>query len=132
MEIKVQITYSVTTPESAEHGDHADHGFYGPGGWKYSIADEDFQARVKRDGRDKAIADMTPEQEVFESVDDAVEFISHAGPFEASVCGESCTLSQVDPSGDRAYYELGEDTRLDYHVEATPAAITEIVRALAG
>ena len=130
MEIKVSITYSVTTPESAEHGDNADHGFYGPGGWKYSIADEDFQARVERVGREQALKDMTPEPELFDSVEDAIAFIERDGPFEAFQCGEACTLAQTSPSNDRAFFERGEDTRLDYHVEAEPAVITEIVNAL--
>lgn len=126
MEIKVSITYDVTTPESAEHGDTADHGFYGPGGWKYSIADEDFQARVERVGREQALKDMAPEPEVFDSVADAVAFIERDGPFESG--GE--WLTQVDPSGDRAYYERGEDTRLSYHIEADPAVKAEIISAL--
>lgn len=135
MEIKVQITYSVTTPESAEYGDSHDHGFYGPGGWKYSIADEAFQARCERDGREKALADMTPEPEVFDSVDDAVDYIERYGPFEAS-CGPStcdnshCWLTQTSPSEDRAYFENGEDTRLSFHVEAPPAVHTQIIDAL--
>jgi len=126
MEIKVSITYDVTTPESAEHGDHADHGFYGPGGWKYSIADDDFQERVKLVGRQQALVDMTPDPAVFESVEDAVDFIERDGPFESG--GE--WLTQVDPSGDRAYYERGEDTRLSYHIDADPAVKAEIIAAL--
>ncbi len=121
MEIQVTITYDVTTPESVEHGDTADHGFYGPGGWKYSIADDDFQARVKRVGRQQALADMSPTPEIFDSVNDAVAFIERDGPFEASCyppCSNGhCWLTQTDTSDDRAYYERGEDTRLSYHIE---------------
>lgn len=125
MEIKVSITYDVTTPESAEHGDHADHGFCGPGGWKYSIADDDFQERVKLVGRYQALEDMTPKPFTFDSIDEAVAFIKCDGPFESG--GE--WLTQTSPSCDRAYYELGEDTRLSFHIDAPPAVKAEIIDA---
>lgn len=132
MEIKIQMTYSTTTHESAEHGDFADHGFYGPGGWKYSIADEDFYARVERDGREKALADMTPEPESFESVEDAVDFIAGYGSFDgipAPVAG-CLSLYQADAIQDRAFFEDGEHTRLCLHVEAPDSALAEIIDAL--
>jgi hypothetical protein len=31
------ITYEIVTPESAEHGDCAEHGFVQPGGWRHPI-----------------------------------------------------------------------------------------------
>ena len=133
-EIEISITYDVTTPESAEHGDTADNGFYGPGGWKYSIADDDFQARVKRVGREQALADMTPEPEVFDSVDDAIAFIERDGPFEPS-CSPPCSnghcwLTQLGTSDDPAYYERGENTRLSFHIKADPADHLLIIEAL--
>lgn len=126
MEIKVQITYDVSTPESDEHGGTADHGFCGPGGWKYSIADDDFRERVKLVGGHQALVDMTPAPQVFESIADAVAFIKCDGPFES--CGE--WLTQTSPSCDIAYYELGEDTRLSYHIEAPAAIKAQIIKEL--
>ena len=123
MSIKVQITYDVTTPESAEDGDTADHGFYGPGGWKFSIADDDFRERVKSVGQDRALADMTPEPNEFDCIEDAVDFIKCDGPFESG----GTWLTQCDPSGDRAYFESGEDTRLSFHIEADAAVRDEII-----
>ncbi len=138
MEIQVTITYDTTTPESAEHGDTADNGFYGPGGWKYSIADDDFQARVERVGRQQALKDMSPGPEIFESVEQAVAFIERNGPFEAScspLCDNGhCWLTQSSVNETREYFETGEDTRLSYHVKVgvstDPAVALEVIRAL--
>jgi len=131
--IKIQITFDVVSPESAEHGDFADHGFYGEGGWKFSIADEDFYARCERDGREKALADMTPEPDTFDSVDDAVDFLSNYGPFEPSchpLCesgGHDCWLTQADGDED---YSTGEVTRLSFHLDGVTRAVrTEILMA---
>jgi len=133
--IKIQITFETTTPESVEDGDFSDHGFYGPGGWKYSIDNEDFQARVERDGIKKALADMTPEPEEFDSVDDAVKFIRRDGPFEAScspICtsNHDCWIFQTEGTRDRDYFEKGEETRLNYHIEADMATRNEIIEAV--
>ena len=133
MTIQVQITYDTTTQESAEEGDTADNGFYGPGGWKYSISNESFYERVKAVGHDHALKDMTPEPTSFDSVEDAVAFIERDGPFEASCSapyGEHCWLTQSSPINDRDYFEKGEDTRLSFHIEADPAVRAEIIEAL--
>jgi len=133
--IKVTITFETTTPESAEHGDFADHGFYGRGGWKFSIADDNFQARVAKDGREKALKDMQPEAECFDSVEDAVEYIQCDGPFEASssVIDERTWLTQSSPIEDRDYFEKGESTRLSYHVECSdPAVVKEVLEGVVG
>lgn len=118
--IKIQMTYEVVTPESAEDGDFADHGFAEPGGWTYSIADESFEERCEKVGRDQALKDMCPEPEEFDSIGDAVEFLSHYGPFEAScypLCtsgGHDCWLTQADGDQD---YSTGAVTRLSFHLE---------------
>jgi hypothetical protein len=118
--IKIQMTYEVVTPESAEDGDFADHGFAEPGGWTYSIADESFEERCKSVGRDQALKDMTPEPEEFDTVAEAVEFLSHYGPFEAScypLCksgGHDCWVTQADSDVD---YSTGAETRLSFHLE---------------
>lgn len=131
--IKVTITYDTTTPESAEQGDHADHGFYGRGGWKFSIADDNFQARVAKDGHAKAFKDMQPDAECFDSVEDAVDYIQSDGPFEASDSdiGQGTWLTQTSPIQDRDFFEKGESTRLSYHVECSdPAVAKEVIESL--
>jgi hypothetical protein len=122
--ITVSITYSVTT---VEQGEYTDHGFYGHGGRKYSIADEHFQILCDLKGRDQAIKDMTPSSEVFKSVEGAVNFIQRDGPFDAF----GSTFTQSSPSGDRAYFEEGEDTRLSYHVVCSHEILKKITQALA-
>ena len=37
MKSQFTVTYSIVTPESAEHGDDAEHGFAAPGGWHFAI-----------------------------------------------------------------------------------------------
>ena len=131
--IKVTITYETTTPESAECGDFADHGFYGRGGWKFSIANDAFQVRVANDGREKALKDMQPDAEYFDSIEKAVDYIQSDGPFEASssVVDEHTWLTQTSPLEDRDYFEKGESTRLSYHVECSnPATHREIIEGV--
>jgi hypothetical protein len=131
--IKVTITYDTTTPESAEHGEFADHGFYGRGGWKFSIADDNYQARVAKDGHAKAFKDMQPDAECFDSVESAVDYIQSDGPFEASdsAIGEGTWLTQISPLEDRDFFEKGESTRLSYHVKCDdPTVVKEVISAL--
>ena len=131
--IKIQMTYSTVTPESAEYGDHADHGFAEPGGWRYSIADDAFEARCKRDGREKALADMTPAPMEFDSVEDAVAELERHGPFEPSclpLCGNGHCWLTGPTVEDRDYYEKGESTQYSFHVEADdPALVVEVLKA---
>lgn len=132
--IKIQMTYQTVTHESAEHGDFADHGFAEPGGWRYSIADDAFQARCEADGRQKALKDMTPEPESFDSVEDAVDFLSGYGPFEPSswpTVDAHTWLTQSDAIQDRSYFEDGEHTTLSFHVEAAdPATVVEVLQGV--
>lgn len=133
--IKIQMTYSTATPESIEHGDYADHGFAEPGGWKYSVSNEAFHERCKRDGRDKALADMTPAPMEFESIEDAIAELERHGPFEPS---SSPTVSEhtwlTGPTvEDRDHYEKGEDTQYSFHVEAAdPATVIEVLKGVLG
>lgn len=96
--ILIQMTYSLTTLESAEHGEDADHGFAEPGGWTYSIADQAFLYRCEMDGDEKALADATPAPESFDTVADAVDFLAPYGPFEPSdsTVGPNTWLTQTD------------------------------------
>jgi len=130
--IKVQMTYSLTTPESMEHGDHADHadhGFAEPGGWRYSIADAAFEERAARDGRQKALADMRPEPLVFDTVDDAIEFLVVHGTLEpscSSPCGNGhCWLTESEGTTD---YTTGETVTLSFHLECDADTHAEIVK----
>lgn len=128
--IKIQMTFQTVTPESAEHGDFADHGFASTGGWLYSIADDSFQDRAARDGREQALEDMTPAPLEFESVDEAIEFLGNYGGFEpsSSVIDESTWLTQLSAIQDRAFFEDGEETTLSFHIEGDPAAVIEVLR----
>lgn len=132
--IKIQITYDKVSPESAEDGDFSDHGFYGEGGWYFSIADESFEERCNKVGRDQALKDMTPEPDEFDTVAEAVDFLSNYGPFEAScypLCesgGHDCWVTQADGDQD---YSTGEVTRLSFHLDGvTRATRLEILRAV--
>jgi hypothetical protein len=127
--IKISMTFETVTPESAEDGDVADHGFAEPGGWEYSIYDDAFQARVAKDGRDQALKDMTPEPLEFEDVEEAVDFLQGYGSFETScspVCDNGhCWLTQADTDKD---FSTGAETRLSFHLEGvTPAVHREII-----
>lgn len=130
MSIKVSITYEVVSPESAEHGESADHGFYGPGGWRYSLVDDEFQSLVSEVGHTEAVRKMTPAPEEFEGVEEAIAFLSEYGPFEASCYPPQagCWLTQADADID---YSTGEETRLSFHLEGvSPEQHMEIVRAV--
>lgn len=131
--ILIQMTYSLTTPESAEHGEDADHGFAAPGGWTYSIADESFYERAQRDGDEKALADMTPALESFDTVADAVDFLASYGPFEASdsELGPNTWLTQTSGAQDRDYFEKGEEKILSFHFHHGTDQDVAIEQALA-
>jgi hypothetical protein len=129
MTITIQICYEVISPESAEHGDTADHGFYS-GGWQYSIADEDFQRLADLVGHTEAVKRVRPSPEPFDSLDDAIEFLDQYGPFEASCYPPQagCWLTQADASVD---YSTGEEIRLSFHLNnVSPEQHMEIVRAV--
>ncbi len=140
MTIKIQVTFETITPESAEDGDFADHGFAQPGGWKHSIADERYNAREEEIGRDAALQEQTPEPEEFEDTDEAIRFLERYSPFEPSCYPlpkdpnqlEHVWLTQTDASQDRDYFEKGEETRYSFHIdEATPTQRMEILKHFA-
>ena len=130
--VKIQMCYEIVTPESAEHGDMADHGFAEPGGWTYSIVDEEFEERRKAVGHGQAVKDVIPAPEEFDSADEAIEFLSNYGPFEPScypVCDNGhCWLTQAD--GDENY-STGEVKRLSFHFKGVnPRVHGEILAAV--
>jgi hypothetical protein len=124
--IKIQITYEKITPESAEQGSVADHGFAEPGGWEYSIADQAFEARCAEVGREQALKEARPEPEEFATINDAVRFLLDNGPLESSssVLDEHTWLSQIDPGLD---YATGEETRLSFHLETDDPAVHVLI-----
>ena len=130
--IKIQMTFETVTPESAEDGDVADHGFAEPGGWEYSIVDKCFQNRCEAVGREQALKDMRPEPLEFEDVEEAIEFLSGYGSFETS-CSPICTnahcwLTQADTDKD---FSTGAETRLSFHLEGVdPATHREIIEGV--
>jgi hypothetical protein len=129
--IKIQMCYETVTPESAEVGDLADHGFAEPGGWRYSIADESFRGRCKRDGQEKALADMAPAPMEFSTVGEAVSELRRHGPFESSSWPEAAPDAYlIGPVvEDSSYYEKGESTRYSFHIEADdPNTVVEVLK----
>jgi hypothetical protein len=44
---KFCITYEIVTPESAEDGEFAEIGWYGPGGWTYPLSDTDPERQAR-------------------------------------------------------------------------------------
>jgi len=127
--IKVQITYDLVTAESAEHGEAADHGFYAAGGWTYSIVDDAFEALAAKVGREQARADMRPEREEYDSIEEVVDALEGYGPFESScspVCRNGhCWVTQVQSSDDI------DKPRLSFHITADDNEVqAEIVSTL--
>lgn len=113
------ITYEVVTEESAEHGDMADHGFYGPGGWKYSMNNDHQRADIMANPRDYDV-----------SLREAVESARSLGCCDLERCcpGE-LRASSVDPEPD---YETGENRFYTVHFEASAGTIDRIARLLRG
>ena len=56
MNITIDFTFQTTTPESAEHGDFAEHGFITPGLWKYTV--EDYERTVWKLGDLRGLIDF--------------------------------------------------------------------------
>lgn len=128
----IQICYEIITPESAEYGEAADHGFYGPGGWTFSITDDEFNALADRVGHTEAVKQMTPEPSVFGSVEDVINFLNQYGPFEASshpvIHYRGIWLIQSSPSVD---YATGEEIRLSFHFDKfTEEQMKEILESV--
>lgn len=115
------FTYSTVTPESAEHGDHADHGYYDPRGWKYSMNDPDTDKDI-RDNRDDYVHTVRHYGELAEVIRQARRL---------GICEDSGNwFSSVDPD---CNYQTGEDTFYSLHIDGvTPSTYARIARALIG
>jgi len=128
--MKVQLTYEVVTEESAEHGTSADHGFYEPGGWRYSIADDKFEERAREIGRLEALREMTPEPMEFDNVDGLVSAVECYGPFEASSYPNPTIGDRLTGAEDMDY-STGGTMRVSVHLEdVTEEQLREIFKAL--
>lgn len=129
--ILISMTYSTTTPESVEQGDHADHGFAEPGGWQYSIADQRFHDRCKEIGASEALAEMTPKPTEFETIGECADFLKASGPLEPSdsSLGPNTWLTQIEPAQDAEFFEQGHETFLSFHFQDTDPQVQSAVLA---
>ena len=93
--ITIDFTYEKITPESAEHGDFADHGFIAPGFWKYPM---DSNGKTGYNRNTWAIGDLAG----------LITFASSLG-----ICFDGDSLRSVDPDCD---YATGEDTYYAMHI----------------
>lgn len=67
MPVKIRISYSRVTEESALHGDYSEHGWYIPGGWHFPSEDETASEHRTMSARD-----------AFAEIRDSVGSIDHA------------------------------------------------------
>lgn len=114
--IRLSFTYDVVTPESAEQGATADHGFYAAGGWRYSLlnpiinADTDANPDVYR--RPWGPGDLRA----------SVETARDLGIYEPSCGGdiqEGTWWSSVDGDID---YSTGAETNYAFHISGCTLA----------
>lgn len=119
--IRCTLTYDVTTPESAEDGDTADHGFYLPGGWEHSLAG---------DAREAVIAEAMAGVYDLSLRDGLHSAVDLGAMHEAQHTGLCFSLTSVDPPCDRDYFERGEERRYGFHIKCDRPSEARRVRAL--
>ena len=115
--MKARFCYQTVTPESAEHGDFADHGFYLPGGWKFSL----------NELGDKASEGVDLVQDNGYSLRDVIQAAKDLG-------------IQSQPDADWFYshpsiedYSTGEEVSYSLHIEGvTDSTYGRIARLLGG
>jgi hypothetical protein len=115
------ISYSVTTPESAEHGDHAEHGYAAPGGWRFPMPDGLYGDAARAFGDDNALTF----REVLRWARDrggwSIEYIPRFGLHGVTLY---CDEADTDP-------RTGAETRFAVHFERLgPDTIWRIVAVL--
>ena len=103
------ITYSVTTHESAENGEHAEHGWWLPGGWEHALEtvhghNDDVLAEAKAGEFDLPLKE-------------AIEHALDLGCTQGEAHLTSLSVSSVDPPCDRAFLEDGESRHYTLHVD---------------
>lgn len=121
--MKATITYSVTTEESAQDGDHAEHGWW-VGGYEYALQDEDgyHENRIAEARAGDFDLDWR----------DAIQSAFNLGAtHEIEVNGSEVSSRSVDPPCDRAFFEDGESREYTLHIECkTPLRARLIASAL--
>jgi len=107
MPITVSFTYSETTPESAEHGDHSDTGFYIPGMGKFSDRDPHIMADIQANPGD---------YEITGSLEDMIYDAQNLGIYEPSdsTVGPGCWFSSHPETED---YSTGADVSYSLHIQ---------------
>jgi hypothetical protein len=119
------ITYEITTPESAEDGDVAEHGFWTPGGWEHVIEDATGSNAVTlaeaRDGE----YDLT----IGTALRAALEL---GAVHEIERHPRGLSARSIDPAQDRSFFENGESRTYALHVKGvsagTAARITRVLK----
>jgi len=124
--MKASITYTVTTRESAEHGDYAESGWYMPGDREYPLEDSE--------GRHESVLSEARAGDFDLEIDEAIREAQNLGAVhEIEINGSKVRAYSVDPPNDRAYFERGEERYYTVHVEAgTPLRAQLVAAALAG
>jgi len=115
---KASFTYSVITEESAEHGDHAEHGWILPGGWEYPL-----ESDLESVDGEQTLSDA---KKGYFDISDLSEAVSYAQSL--GICQDSGDwMDSVDPdSGD---YSTDEQRFYSMHIEGvTAATYNRIVR----
>lgn len=120
---RASITYSVTTHESAENGDHAEHGWWLPGGWEFPLADE------KGDHPEVLAEARAGEFDL--TIGDAIRAAIGLGAVhEVQVEHDGLSARSVDPPCDRAFIEDGESRTYTLHIKCSKGSAKRIARLL--
>lgn len=117
--ITTAFTYQTMTPESAEYGDFEDHGYYGYGGWRFSMLNDETEADIAANpheyNRPWALGDLR----------NVLHSAAALGIYDPSchpICadgGHSCWWSSVDPDHD---YSASADTYYSLHIDGVTRA----------
>ncbi len=120
--VSLSFTYDRTTPESAERGDHAEHGFYGPGGNYYPIGGCELAESDRYELSDCPEPSHVRASEAVREVKDTLGCLD-------SIEAYGGQLSACESDG-RVDYSTGAETRLACHIKGHPRLIAAIAKAL--
>lgn len=115
MRPQFHVTYEITTPESAEHGDCAERGFMTPREWRYPMSATDIGARALSIKNDQAV-----------SFRQAIDLISQGSMRDDGRC--------FTEEGERLDYRTGAGEVRSLHVpdRITPSSYARIRRIVCG
>jgi len=115
---KASFTYSVITQESAEHGDHAEHGWILPGGWEYPLDGDDHDS----------VLDQARNGDFDETdLSSAISYAQSLGICQDMESSSGNWLDSIDP--DNGDYSTDEQRFYSMHIEGvTPSTYKRIVR----